>query len=144
MLATRRAYGSRATRSPVPPASAPDLSLEFAPDDHARDADRRLRVSDRRSLSILSASPGGISEVAPHHIYLTHELRALTDERRASQRLGQLPISDSVALGDLECEVAGHHVDLTSAHLLHKDSVLDRPKDLRGVRGAWRDNRGRH
>src|SRR5947208_13638787 len=127
-----------------PPACPRRRSLQLPANDDARDADRRLRVGDRRALANFATRPCGISKVISDHIDLAHELGALADECGAAQRFGERPIADAVALGDLECEVARDDVDLTAAHLLHEDAVFDRAEDLRGIRRAGSDHRRGH
>src|SRR5438445_9257324 len=100
------------------------MSFELSTDDDARDADRRLRIGDRRALAVFSASPSRVAEIGADHVDLAHELGALADERRSTQRLGKLAVADAVALGDLECEVARYDVHLPAAHLLDEDPVL--------------------
>src|SRR5712692_1960618 len=140
-----RTLASLAERGPLPPSrSSLVLSLELAADDDRRDAQGRLRVGDRRALAILAARAGGVAEVPADHVDLTHEFRSLADERRAAQRLSELAVADAVALGDLEGEVAAHHVDLSAAHLLHEDAVLHRAHDVVRVGFARRDHRVRH
>src|SRR5256886_12476013 len=97
-----------------PPRSPTSRSrgLHLAADDHARDAEGRLRVGDRRALPVLAARADGVAEIPADHVDLAHELRALPDQRRAAERLGLLPVADPVALGELESEVAAHDVDL--------------------------------
>src|SRR2546423_571502 len=52
--------------------------------------------------------------------------------------------TDPEALGYLEGEIARDHVDLPTAHLLHKHAVLDGTQDLRRFRRPARDHRVRH
>ena len=96
--------------------------------------ERRLRVGDRRALAVLAAGAGRVPEIPADHVDLAHELRPLSHEGRAAQRLRELPVADPIALRDLEGEVAAHDVDLPAAHLLHEDAVLDRAHDLVGIR----------
>src|SRR5712691_7549565 len=119
-------------------------SFQFPADNDRGDADGRLRVGYRRSLSVLTAGAGGVTKIAPDHIDLAHELRALADERRSAEWLRLLTLADPVALGDFEGEVARNHVDLPTAHLLHEDAVFDGTQDLRRIRPPARDHRVRH
>src|SRR6185503_19751693 len=133
-LAAPRARGRPPRRSSGVP------SLDLSADDHRRDPKGWLSVGDRRALAILAARARRIPKIPPDHVDLAHELWALADERRAAQRLSELPVADAVTLGDLEGEVAAHDVDLPTAHLLHEDAVLDRAHDLFGVRVAGGDH----
>src|SRR5207247_3818019 len=119
-------------------------SLEFAAHYDAGDSNCRLRIGDRRALAIFSASPSRVAEIGADHVDFAHQLRALSHERRTTQRLGECAIPDAVALSDLEGEVAGHDVDLTAPHFLYKDAVFHRPEDFGGIRRARRDHRVRH
>src|SRR5881628_321351 len=121
----RGTRGSRTPRSPVPPAGVSRFSLELSAHDDRWDADRRLRIGDRRALTILPTGAGRISEVTPDHVYFAHQLRSLSYQCRAPQGLRQFPVPDPIALGDFEREVSRYDVHLSSAHLLDEDPVLD-------------------
>src|SRR2546421_2551205 len=128
--------GERATpsRGQDPPACPwVRRSLQFSTNDDAPDADRRLCVGDRRALAIFAASPSGVAEIGADHVDLAHELGALADERRPSERLGELAIADPVALGDLECEVSRHDIHLPAAHFFDEHAFFDRPQDFGGI-----------
>src|SRR5207253_2596552 len=73
-------------------------SFQFPAHHDRGDADRWLGVGDRRSLPVLAACPGGVTEIAPDHVDLAHELRALADERRSAEWLSELTVADAVAL----------------------------------------------
>src|SRR6266550_480331 len=120
------------------------VSLQFPADHDRRDADGRLRIGDGRPLPVLPARSRRITEVAPDHIDLAHELRTLPNERRTAERFGELAVADPVALGDLEGEVARHDIDLAAAHLLHEDAVFDRTKDRGRIGVPASDHRVRH
>src|SRR5438477_765820 len=124
--------GERAppNRGQDPPATGSGVSFELATDDDRRDADRRLRIGDRRALAVFSASPGRVAEIGADHVDLAHEFGALADERRSTKRLGELAVADSVALSDFEREVARDHVDLPSTHLLHEHAVFHAAQNL--------------
>src|SRR5436305_11801423 len=100
----RRPLRSRASRS------CRWVRLDLPAHDDARDAERGLRVGDGRALAVLAARPDGVAEVRADRVDLAHELRSLTDERRAAERLSLRAVADAVALGALEGEVAAHHV----------------------------------
>src|SRR5712691_7223445 len=119
-------------------------SFQFPADNDRGDADGRLRVGYRRSLSVLTAGAGGVAKIAPDHGDLAHELRALADERRSAEWLRELTVANPVALGDFEGEVARNHVDLPTAHLLYEDAIFDGTQDLRRIRPPARDHRVRH
>src|SRR5919201_1429475 len=89
-----------------PPAGLGCRSLELPAHNDRGDADRRLRISDRRALAVLATGPRGIAKVISDHVYFAHQLWPLTYERRAAERLGELAVADPVALRDLEGEVA--------------------------------------
>src|SRR5438552_2783518 len=119
-------------------------SLDSSTDDDGRDTEGRLRIGDGRALAVLAARPGGVAEIPADHVDLAHELRPLPDERRAPQRFGELPVTNAVALCDLEGEVAADDVDLPAAHLLDENAVLDRAHDRGGVGIAGGDHGVRH
>src|SRR5205807_1982416 len=77
-------------------------SFQFPAHHDRGDADRWLGVGDRRSLPVLAARPGGVTEIAPDHVDLAHELRALADKRCSAERFRELTVADAVALGYLE------------------------------------------
>src|SRR5213595_3252369 len=127
-----------------PPAPGSGVSLELAAHDDGRDADRWLRICDRRALAVFSASPGRIAEITPDHIDFAHQLRALADQRCAAQRLGELAVADAVALGDFEGEVARYDIDLAATHLLHEHAVLHAAQNLSWIGCASGDHRVGH
>src|SRR5439155_17808633 len=131
-------------QDPHPPAPGSGVSLELAAHDDGRDADRWLRICDRRALAVFSASPGRIAEITPDHIYLAHQFRALSDQRCAAQRLGQLSISYAIALSDFEREVPRDHVNLAATHLLHEHAVFHAAQNLSWIGCASGDHRVRH
>src|SRR5204862_2280831 len=81
-------------------------SFELPAHNDARDADRGLRIGDRRALAIFSTSSSRVAEIGADHVDFAHELGALANQRGSSEWLGELSISYPVALGDLECENA--------------------------------------
>src|SRR5438552_3198381 len=138
--------GERAppNRGQDPPATGSGVSFELATDDDRRDADRWLRIGDRRALSIFAASPSRVAEITSDHIYFRHQLVALADERRSTKRLGELAVADAVALRYLEGEVARYDIDLAAAHLLDEDAVFYAAQNLSGIGCAGGDHRVRH
>src|SRR5207245_3279524 len=87
-----------------PPARRRRRSFELPAYYDRRNPDCWLRVGHWGALPVLSAGSGGVAEIVPDHVDLAHQLGALADERRATQRFGELPVADAAALGDLEGE----------------------------------------
>ena len=104
-----------------------------APDQDLGNPHRRHGIGHRDALIVFTAGAAGESQIVPDPIDVFYNLGTIANQGGVFDRFGDLAILDQMRLGAFKDKIAIDGIHLTTAHVIDKESPVDRLDDVSGI-----------